>query len=393
MRRLLKQTSEVLLELIMLPLLLPVALVLRFKPKTFDIGLGPEPLINNVYHKRALQLNGYRVQTFVEDVYFITDRFDVRGDKRFKRPLVYYYLFFLSAARYRCIYIYFNGGALGCTRQLWRLEPFLYRLAGVKTVVLPYGGDVQDMTRSPNLIFKNAASRGYPAYFKHKRRRIERKIDLWTCRADHVVSGCEWVDYMFHWDTLMLAHFSIDTGQWRPLPSGAEASDEVKILHAPNHRVVKGTDHFVAAVDRLRQEGYPVVLDIVEQVPNDEIARRMAAADIIADQLIIGWYAMFALEAMAMGKPVLCYVREDLEKLYIEAGLIAPKELPLIKCSPFDVYDVIKKILDDRGQLAALGRQGRRFVKKHHSLEAVGNVFDSINRALQVAPSAVNPPE
>ena len=35
-------------------------------------------------------------------------------------------------------------------------------------------------------------------------------IDRWTTHSDHVISGCDWVDYMHHWDTLMSAHFSID---------------------------------------------------------------------------------------------------------------------------------------------------------------------------------------
>ena len=28
-----------------------------------------------------------------------------------------------------------------------------------------------------------------------------------TC---HIIGGCEWVDYMYHWNTLMVAHFSFD---------------------------------------------------------------------------------------------------------------------------------------------------------------------------------------
>ena len=46
---------------------------------------------------------------------------------------------------------------------------------------------------------------------------------LWTRRADHIVGGGAWVDYMGHWDTLMLAPFAkfsdlpADVGTWGTL--------------------------------------------------------------------------------------------------------------------------------------------------------------------------------
>src|SRR5207253_2458320 len=44
----------------------------RLTAKPYDIGLGNLPLINNVYHKQALSKYGYKVNTFVYNVYFIT---------------------------------------------------------------------------------------------------------------------------------------------------------------------------------------------------------------------------------------------------------------------------------------------------------------------------------
>ena len=104
----------------------------------------------------------------------------------------------------------FNGGVIGLRSVLlWKMEPFLFKVAKIKTVILPYSSDVQDLTRCNNLIFKDTVSSDYPNQ-KDNRKMITRKIDLWTTHADYVIGGCEWVDYMYHWDTLMLAHFSID---------------------------------------------------------------------------------------------------------------------------------------------------------------------------------------
>jgi hypothetical protein len=391
----LRSSALYLLEMALLPILILVSILGRFSKKRIDVGLGPEPLINNVYHKMALQQYGYSAQTFVSDVYFITDKFDVRGDRllptryRFLRlSFVYLYLFIASLFRYKCIYIYFNGGPLGFGRLLWRIEPLLYKLAKVKMVVMPYGGDVQDLSRSPNLLFKSAMAIDYPEH-RFRRKRIASKIDLWTKYADHVISGCEWVDYMYYWDTLMLAHFSIDTDAWKPPAADTIPANggKLKILHAPNHRAIKGTQYFLDAVKELNEEGMDIELILLERVPNDEVRRVMASADFVADQLIVGWYAMFSIEAMAMGKPVLCYLREDLKDLYTAVGLVTADEIPIINCSPSTVKETIKNLALNRERLLEIGSRSREFVVKHHSIEAVGKIFDDINRSLGLKPS------
>lgn len=385
------------LELVLAPIFVCAALVCRFRDQPIDVGLGPEPLINNIYHRRALRDRGFSAETFVGDVYFITDDFDVRGDLlfeqrlRFLRPrkyLKYGFLFLLSIWRYRCVYIYFNGGPLGLVMPLLApLEPYLYRLARVKIVVMPYGGDVQDMSRSSNLLFKDALARDYREY-RLRRPGTARRVDRWTKHASHVISGCDWVEYMYHWDTLMLAHFSIDLEAWQPAQRAPRREgDPIRILHAPNHRNIKGTRYFVEAVNELAAEGLPVELVLLERVPNQEVKRVMASVDIVADQLVVGWYAMFALEAMAMEKPVLCYLRDEFTDLYVATGLLCRDEVPIVSCSPLTVKETIRELVLAPERLPEIGRRSREFVERHHSLEAVGKVFEVINRSLGIAPS------
>lgn len=379
-----------------------IALIGRFKRKRVDIGLGPEPMINNVYHKRALERFGYTAETFVNTVYFITDEFDIRADRvldgrlRLATALLQKYAYFLRAiyvawlqfTRYRCLYTYFQGGQLGHFHGLVaKAEPSLLRLARVKTVLMPYGGDVHELSRCPNLLFKHAMAVDYPGH-RMRRQDIALRIDRWTQKSDHVISGCDWVDYMFHWDTLMLGHFSIDTDQWEPSPDRlVNGQGPVRVLHAPNHRTIKGTEFFVRAIQELREEGVDVELVLVERVPNSEIKRLMSTIDIVADQLVVGWYAMFALEAMATGLPVLCYIREDLERLYVSAGLLEANELPIVRCTPETVKDVLRDLVADRARRREIGDASRAFVERRHSLDAIGAVFDRINRAIGVCPS------
>ena len=158
----------------------------------------------------------------------------------------------------------------------------------------------------------------------------------------------------------------------------------LQILHAPNHRNIKGSKHFINAVKTLQEEGYPIELKLIEKQPNEKVKEALAQADILADQLIIGMYAMSALEGMAMSRPVLCFIREDLEELYIEAGLISENEMPFVNVSPKTVTREIRNLLEKPELIQKHALKSRKYVVKHHSIEAVGNIFHEINETLGI---------
>jgi hypothetical protein len=380
-----------------LPLVLWCALARLYwgrRSKPVQIGLGPEPLINNVAHAQALRQAGYSAETFVSGHYFITDEFDVNfGQRRCDllpdvwRPLA---MFARAVWRYRCMFIYFNGGPLLNTNLLAPLEPWLLKLAKVKLVVMPYGADIQDPIHSANLYFRHTVCQDYPLQ-RLAYPRIRRSRHRWSQHADWVMSGCEWVDYMHHWQSLQLAHFAIDTERWRPgtlarnLDSGV-VERPLRILHAPNHRAIKGTSVLQQAVDDLQREGHALELVLLQGVPNTRIRQVMASVDLVADQFVIGWYAMFAIEAMAMAKPVMAYIRRDLLDLYHKAGLLTPGELPILNTDLLAIKTQLRWALTHREALATLGEQGRAFVLKHHSLAKIGGDFAHILQILGLAP-------
>ncbi len=378
-------------EIFLLPCFVVVAILSRIMKKT-KIGLGPYPLINNLYHKKALRQFGYNAETFVDSVFFITDEFDFRFDRFIIRSLLPYIIFLFAIFRYKGLYFYFNGGPLYKSIFLWRVEGILYKLANLKTVLMPYGSDVQDMNKSGNLLFKEAVSKDYPLSKKNGPR-ISKRVNMWVRYADHIIGGCDWVDYLPGWDTLMLAHFSIDTEKWKEptdfqLWQGTNKRP-LRIFHAPNHRNIKGTEHFLKAIEDLNKEGLNIELILAEKVPNNKIHEILRSVDIIADQLIVGWYAMFALEGMSMGKIVLCYLDKRYINLYQAAGIIKNDTIPIVNCSPFNVKDAIRDIYNEPERIEILSKKGREFVKEYHSTEAVGKVFHKINSTLGI-PQSLN---
>lgn len=151
--------------------------------------------------------------------------------------------------------------------------------------------------------------------------------------------------------------------EWLPVYSQVH-DGPLKIAHAPSHRKVKGTDLILAALDRLRSQGYEFELLLVEKMSHSEARKVYERADVMVDQLFAGWYGGLAVEAMALGKPVLVYIRhEDLKHVPNEMRA----ELPFIEVTPATVEEGLRKVLEmPRTRLVEIARASRAFVERWH---------------------------
>jgi glycosyltransferase involved in cell wall biosynthesis len=177
-----------------------------------------------------------------------------------------------------------------------------------------------------------------------------------------------------HWlpGSRFLPYASVDVAAITPSPPPAR--DELVVAHGPTNREVKGTEHVIAAVDALRGEGVAVRLDLVEGVTREEALRRFRAADVIVDQLRIGWYGGLAVEAMALGRPVLAAIAQDDPADNPFGG-----ELPIVRTGPARLRDDLRALLADRAGRERIGAAGREFVERHHDPRAVARtVLDEL---------------
>jgi hypothetical protein len=168
---------------------------------------------------------------------------------------------------------------------------------------------------------------------------------------------------------------------WEPSPT--EPGEILRIAHAPSKRAVKGTETVLTAVESLRARGAPVELDLIEGVPNAEARLRYAAADVVVDQLRVGWYGMFAIESMALAKPVVVHLDEQTAAETEQAfGL----ELPLVRADESSLEDVLAGLVEVRGELPVLGRRSREYVERVHSHTAVARrVLEIYERVMPIS--------
>jgi glycosyltransferase involved in cell wall biosynthesis len=117
----------------------------------------------------------------------------------------------------------------------------------------------------------------------------------------------------------------LDLVQWPPSSERPAEGKPVRIVHAPSNRRLKGTVHVAA-----------------------------------------GWYGIFGLETMALGKAVVGYISpQNADRLEAARG-VRP---PLVSVSPETLAEELETLIYMPERRLELGRLGRSYVEQVHDIE------------------------
>ena len=147
----------------------------------------------------------------------------------------------------------------------------------------------------------------------------------------------------------------------RIAPAPPKQRDRPVILHAPSSRARKGTEHVIAAV-----EGLDADLEIVEGLHHDEAFERYRNADIVVDQLNAGWYGLFAIESMALGKPVVTFLHEEAVRRTEEAFATT---IPIVSATADSLREQLRPLVADANERRRRGEASRAYVELVHDQE------------------------
>ena len=191
------------------------------------------------------------------------------------------------------------------------------------------------------------------------------RINQFNQYADLIYSLNPDLFYVLPERTKFLPYATMDLKEQHYIdPSGSENKCPL-VIHAPTDRVIKGTKFLLEAVKRLEDEGVPFDFLLVEGLAHQEALDLYKRADLLVDQLLLGWYGGISVELMAMGKPVICFIHPpDLKPIPKQMR----EELPVINANPNTIYQVLKDLLiKNKKQLPEIGRRSRAFVEKWHN--------------------------
>lgn len=252
-----------------------------------------------------------------------------------------------------------------------------------KAIFVTFQGDDARQGEVSSRFPVNAAVETAPGYYsaasdRDKRRRIAR-FERWT---DGLYALNPDLLRVLPSRTRFVPYAHVSVAEWTPTRP-IDTSSRPLVLHAPTDRLIKGTRFIVEAVSRLQGEGLDFDFQLVEGLTHAQAKALYARADLVVDQLLVGWYGGLAVEAMALERPVVSYIRdEDLE--FVPTEMRA--EIPVINAQPETIYDVLKELLTvRRGELAEIGERGRRFVSRWHdplriAKELIADYEKAVNR-------------
>lgn len=149
----------------------------------------------------------------------------------------------------------------------------------------------------------------------------------------------------------------------------------LKVLHAPSNRLIKGTSSILEACTRLSKK-YPQQLELilVEEMTHKQALELYRVADVIVDQLRIGWYGVLAMEAMKLGKPVVSYYRDEECDLYLPREMSEELHLSVINSNPLEIEMTLERLLKDPDLLVEYRKNALKFVDNWHSPKYVAGL-------------------
>jgi hypothetical protein len=322
------------------------------------------------------RLLGLRSSSLVFNTYYITRSFDInlfvfeaafrltrsgRALRNFRRIVLAWALLKFD------VFHYFYDRGLMLSDGRYGINPEELELlfdSGKRLYAYAYGADVRSQEITLELGEPNVCQAcPQPGRYcicktedlNSSQKRLDGRVTARIAMGDMVsyVPGCR----DLHYWPLDLKKFNAEALAYRP-------GDTLRVAHAPNHGHFKGTALLMEAIERLRREGQPIELVSVQGVPNRKVLELFTTSHLIADQFVAGFHGYTALEAMALARPVLCFLRND-------GMMIDPATCPIINVRPEQIYDILKRCLEGGFDLESLGKRGRAYIDRYYSIEAV----------------------
>ena len=168
------------------------------------------------------------------------------------------------------------------------------------------------------------------------------------------------------------------SGRWIPNPIDLDEIGSIEAIPSKGalriaHYMYYGPigspgDYHSAALQSLEKKGLCLVSRITGR-SRRETLELIAGCDIVVGKILpeIGWFGKFELEGMALGKPVIAYVSDELYEKY---------NPPIFRTTKDTFYQDLLALLTDDERRSQLSREGKEYVMKQHDVRNVTRLID-----------------
>jgi hypothetical protein len=188
-------------------------------------------------------------------------------------------------------------------------------------------------------------------------------------------------DHIFALNPDLLPHLPANTSSFLPYaiepplvaglapPDLVSAGSPLRLVHLSTAPAIKGSGLIENAVAEAAKH-CNVTLDVVIQQPREDSLRRLAAADYMIDQLVLGWYGGTVVEAMYLGVPAIGRICPEQAARVPELA----RELPVIRADSASLAGVIIGLANSPERRPCLVNRGLAFANKWHQPHAVAKL-------------------
>ena len=161
-------------------------------------------------------------------------------------------------------------------------------------------------------------------------------------------------------------------GQWLPNPIDLKEIECYRInnvnnvnsppliAHYPYYENMHSyNDHYSNVLDRIEKENKGKIVNI-SNITHTTALEKISYCSITIGKILpdIGWFGKFELESMALGKPVIAYVSDELYKRY------SP---PIFQTTINTFHDDLIALLNDKSEMKRLSLEGLKYIEKYHN--------------------------
>lgn len=305
----------------------------------------------------GLRKYGIRADSLVIDDHSFTYGFHKKlrfiGSKPgFINRIIKYYYFIKHALIYD-VFIFNTRSTLLSRKGDLKILRFL----GKKTAMIFVGCDIRDKDHYLRSPIKYTACKNCTIAYQEKINCImdikKKESALIEKNTDAVFSHP--FDAMILKDKFNYLYLMLEVESYNPK---FETNKKIKILHVPSDDGIKGTNYVLAAIDKLKTENAEFEFELLRNKTHAETIEAIRSADILIDQMVAGWYGLISIEAMALGKTTVCYLRDELYS-YIP-------DIPIVNLNPDNLAEGLKKLIAEKEKLSEYGKKGRSYAEKYH---------------------------
>lgn len=355
------------------------------------ILFGPCPIINNKYWSRALKSKGYisdSMTTMVPKInrkedfdFHANDIYPISKDptvlERTKQRLA---VFEYALKNYDLFVMAFRFTFLDGLPFEDKEYEIIKRL-NKKVMIIPYGSDYYKYSKVIDASVKHNLMLNFPSEI-YNEDKIINKVKYWVKNADFIQMGTM-IDDASRWDILPVSSLCVELNRWKrnkPQNNADGVSEEVYIVHSPNHRGFKGTEFIIDAIEQLKFEGLKIKFILLENVPNEKVREILTEqSDILIEQIIFTGYGMNGMEGMASGNAVIANLdNKEITTIFRRYSYL--NECPILSSSPENIKDNLRLLITNPVLRNQLGDACRKYVEKYNSTEAITAFFEQFIR-------------